>query len=123
VTGKSQMLLTLYPLACWSWILAIIAFGSIFLNFSNRLLKYASQAVLPVYILHQTIIVVAGYYVIQLETGVMPKYFLVVLTTLAISLAIYEVARRTNVTRFLFGMKGQKSKRTIPVLAEPSRAI
>jgi glucans biosynthesis protein C len=71
-------------------------------------LKYTSDAVLPVYILHQTIIVTLGYWVIQWDAGVAAKYFLIVLATLAISLAVYEIVRRINVTRFLFGIKTKK---------------
>jgi glucan biosynthesis protein C len=100
---------TIMAVACWYWLMALIGFGSLLFNTSNSVLKYASDAVLPVYILHQTIIVTLGYFVIQWETGVAPKYFLIVLSTLAISLAIYEIVRRINVTRFLFGIKVKKS--------------
>ena len=100
---------TAAAIACWYWLMALIGFGSLLFNASNAVLKYASGAVLPVYILHQTIIVTLGYFVIQLNTGVAPKYFLMVLATLAISLGIYEIVRRINVTRFLFGIKIKKA--------------
>jgi glucans biosynthesis protein C len=101
-------LLVIYAAACWCWLMAIIGTGSLLLNFSNKILSYATEAVLPVYILHQTIIVVLGFYVIQWNTGVAPKYFFIVLATLAASLAVYELVRRLNVTRFLFGIKSRK---------------
>ncbi|MFH1032271.1 MAG: acyltransferase family protein [Chloroflexota bacterium] len=100
-----------YAVACWCWLLAIIGIGSRLLNFTNRALRYASDAVLPVYILHQTIIVTLGYFVIKWETGVAPKYLFIVAATLVGSLAIYEVARRTIVTRFLFGLRLKKGSR------------
>jgi glucans biosynthesis protein C len=112
--GKEAIILAGYALCCWCWLVAIIGIGSRLLNFSNRLLKYASDAVLPVYILHQTIIVTLGFYIIQWDTGVAPKYFFVVFAALAVSLAVYELARRTNVTRFLFGMKSRKRTAAVP---------
>jgi glucan biosynthesis protein C len=114
IPGKEPILLAIEPLSCWSWILGIIALGSIFLNFSNRLLKYASQAVLPVYILHQTLIVILGYFVVQIDAPVAPKYFLVIAVTLTGSLGIYELVRRLALTRFLFGMKGERAKPQAP---------
>ncbi len=114
-------------LACWCWLLAIAGFGSLLLNFSNRLLKYASEAVLPVYILHQTVIVTLGYFVIRWNSGVAPKYVFVFLATLVISLVIYEIVRRIGVARFLFGIKTKKSAairkpvvRTEPILVTRS---
>jgi glucan biosynthesis protein C len=99
------VLLAFYAIACWCWLMTIIGIGSRLLNFTNRVLRYASDAVLPVYILHQTIIVILGFYVIRWNTGVAPKYFFVAIATLVSCLAIYELVRRTSVTRFLFGIK------------------
>jgi glucans biosynthesis protein C len=110
--------LTAAAIACWYWLMALIGFGSLLFNVSNAVLKYASDAVLPVYILHQTIIVTLGYFVIQLNTGVAPKYFLMVLATLAISLGIYEIVRRIKLTRFLFGIKIKKTTFTQAATAE-----
>jgi surface polysaccharide O-acyltransferase-like enzyme len=107
--APGAVVLALNALACWSWLMAIIGFGSRHLGFSNRILRYANEAVLPVYILHQTIIVVLGFYVIKWDTGVMLKYFFIAFTTLLSALAVYEVVRRTVVTRYLFGMKPRRN--------------
>ncbi len=111
-SGSDLVMLIVYPIACWSWLMAIIGIGSLLLNFNNRFLNYANEAVLPVYILHQTLIIVIGFYVIQWGTGTAPKYFFIVLATLLGSLAVYEVVRRINVTRFLFGIKSRRKKIT-----------
>lgn len=110
------LFLTLHAAACWCWLVALIGTGSQLLNFTNRVLRYATDAVLPVYILHQTIIVILGFYVVKWDTGVAPKYFLIAVATLVLSLAIYEAVRRTAVTRFLFGIKSRKR----PVQARPA---
>jgi glucan biosynthesis protein C len=107
--------LAFWAIACWCWLMAFIGIGSLLLNFTNRVLSYASEAVLPVYIVHQTLIVTIGFYVIKWNTGVVLKYFFIAIATLLGSLAIYEVIRRTSVTRFLFGMKQKKKLKTAPV--------
>jgi len=103
------LLLSLYAIDCWLWLLAFWGIGMRLLNFTNGLIRYANDAVLPVYILHQTLIIVIGYYVIQWHIPVVAKYFIVVAAVFLSSLAIYEVVRRISVTRFLFGIKVRKS--------------
>ncbi len=93
---------------CWLWLLTFVGVGMRLFNFTNGMLRYANDAVLPVYILHQTLIVVFGYYVIQWNIPVLAKYFFIIVTVLLSSLAIYEVVRRNSVTRFLFGIKVRK---------------
>lgn len=93
----------------WFWLAAIIGFAHRYLTSTNRFLRYASEAVLPFYILHQTIIILIGYYIVQLDISIVVKY--VVVTTLSFMTigVLYEsLIRRFNVLRFLFGMKPRK---------------
>ena len=104
---------TLRSLCAWCWIIAILGFGSRFLNFNNRFLGYANEAVLPFYILHQTIITIIGFYVIQWNLGIAPKYFIIITTSFIAITAIYELlVRRINILRFLFGMRLKKPRVT-----------
>jgi glucan biosynthesis protein C len=99
---------TVYAIDCWCWLIAWVGLGMRLLDFTSRLLRYATDAVLPVYILHQTLIVIIGYYVIRWDWPVIAKYPFVVLTVFVSALAIYELVRRTGVTRFLFGIKARR---------------
>jgi glucans biosynthesis protein C len=99
---------SVYAIACWCWLMAIVGMGMRFLNLDNALRRYASDAVLPVYILHQTLIIVIGFYVIQWNIPVVAKWFFVVAAVFLSALGIYEVVRRISVTRFLFGIKVRK---------------
>jgi hypothetical protein len=99
------LLLSLYAIDCWLWLLAFWGIGMRLVNFTNGVIRYANDAVLPVYILHQTLIIIIGYYVIQWHIPVVAKYFFVVAAVFLSSLIIYEIVRRINVTRFLFGIK------------------
>jgi glucan biosynthesis protein C len=90
----------------WVWLVAILSFGKRYLTFNNKLLRYAADAVLPFYVLHQTVIVVIGFYVVRWHMGVMAKYLVISTASFITIMALYDlVVRRTNVTRFLFGMR------------------
>ena len=66
--------------------------------------------------MHQTVIVMIGYYVVQADIAVPLKYMVIVTCSFASSALVYDVlVRRTNVTRFLFGMKSLRG------MAEPRR--
>ena len=94
----------------WSMLVAILGYGRQYLNFSNRFLKYQSEASYPVYILHQTVVIAIGYFVIRWEMGAIPKFLIIVVASLLVTFGLYEVAvKRTNITRFLFGMRPKKN--------------
>jgi glucans biosynthesis protein C len=91
----------------WAWLLTFLGFASRHLNFSNGFLKYANQAVLPFYILHQTVIVAVGFFIRDWQLVVFPKYLLLAAVSFTIIMLIYEfVVRRVAFLRLLFGMKG-----------------
>ena len=67
---------------------------------------YASEAVLPFYVLHQTVIVLLGFSIVEWPIHATLQYLIICTASLATTLAIYDLAvRRTPPTRFLFGMK------------------
>ncbi|OHB80131.1 MAG: hypothetical protein A2Z25_24630 [Planctomycetes bacterium RBG_16_55_9] len=90
----------------WFWLTAMMGFAHRYLTSTNGFLRYANEAVLPFYILHQTIILIIGYYIVQLNAPVVLKYVLVMMLSFAAIATLYEtLIRRFNVLRFLFGMK------------------
>jgi hypothetical protein len=98
-------------LRSFCWIIAILGFGSRYLNFSNRFLRYANEAVLPFYVLHQMIILIIGFFIVQWNLGIALKYFIITTSSCVAIMAIYELLiRRFKVLRFLFGMRLKKPK-------------
>ncbi|MCD4842193.1 MAG: acyltransferase family protein [Methanosarcinales archaeon] len=84
----------------------VTAYRRRFLGFTNRWLKYASEASYPFYTLHQTVIVVMGFYVVQWNAGVTVKFVTIVIGAFAVTTILYDLlVKRTNITRFLFGLK------------------
>jgi glucans biosynthesis protein C len=106
--GHESLMNLFWPIGTWMALLVWIGLAMRLLNFTNGLLRYATDAVLPVYILHQTLIIGIGYFVIQWDWPVVAKYPFIVVTVFISALAIYEVVRRISVTRFLFGIKARK---------------
>lgn len=106
----------------WFWIVAILGFGRRYLNFTNSALRYANEAVLPFYILHQTVIVVIGYYVVRWNMGVTGKFLVITTASLAATVLIYDAfVKRVGFMRFLFGMRPKK-RQLRRVHPEPSVA-
>ena len=104
--GTNPVYLLVRVTIAWCWLLTFIGFAAHHLNFSNSFLKYANQAVLPFYILHQTVIVVLGYLIKDWQWVVFLKYLFLVGTSFVIIMLLYEFGvKRVKVLRFLFGMK------------------
>jgi hypothetical protein len=90
----------------WSWILTIFGFGSSYLNNESKLIKYRNQAVYPFYILHQTITIIIGYWLMNNTMHYMWKFVIMVIGTFGFSWLIYEfVIRRVSIIRPFFGLK------------------
>jgi peptidoglycan/LPS O-acetylase OafA/YrhL len=90
----------------WYVVLALLAYGRRLLNFTNGFLKYFAEGAYPLYILHQTVIVIIGFFVVQWAIVVGAKYAVILAFSLVGSVLAYDVlVKRTGVTRFLFGMK------------------
>ena len=101
----------LRSLNSWAWLMAFLGYGARYLDRSNAVLDYARQAVLPFYILHQTVIVTLGFYLRFLDIPVWQKYPLLAVLALVIIMLLYEgVIRRVGFLRPLFGMAGAKGR-------------
>lgn len=99
----------LNSLNIWTFILALCGYAKKHLNFTNAFLQNANKAVYPFYIIHQTVIVAVGYYVVQLSLPITLKFPLLIVISLPLILGIYHfLIRPFAITRFLFGMKGEE---------------
>lgn len=93
----------------WCWTAFFLFVGMRFLNFSNRLLQYGQDAIVPFYLVHQPVIVVISYYVVQWNASLPLKMLVVVLGSFAVSIGLYELPiKRVGILRPLFGMKARQ---------------
>ena len=108
---NSQLLTTLFSFnslgLTWFSVLATIAYGYRYLNVSRPILPHLNEAVYPFYILHQTVIVLIGYYVLtKTNLGVYAGFLVISFSSLAACIAIYVLlVRPFKLTRVLFGLK------------------
>ena len=93
----------------WFWVVALLGLGHRHLGINNKVLRYASEATYPFYILHQTVIVAIGFYAVRLNIGVALKFTTIAVSSLVATVILYDLlVKRTSVTRFLFGMKPKR---------------
>src|SRR5439155_17857384 len=93
----------------WTLILGILGMAKRHLNFSNAFLKYSNEAVYPLYILHQTLILIFGYYVAKWDLSITLKLIILVVLCFISLMLIYELLiKRFTITRLLYGLKVKK---------------
>jgi glucans biosynthesis protein C len=95
-----------------TWIFALVGYARAIITQPSRWLTYATQAVYPFYIFHQTITVAIVYCVIPWSIGVWPKLAIVVVVTFTGSWVLFEIVRRLNILRPLFGLKAHTEHMT-----------
>ncbi|KQX63898.1 acyltransferase family protein [Streptomyces sp. Root1310] len=100
----------LFGAAGWAWVVAILGVldrPRPHRRPPGRVLGYLAVAALPLYVLHQPVVVAFAYGVVGRPAPIFVKYAVIVAASLTAILLVYEYGvRRTRVTRFLFGMRG-----------------
>jgi peptidoglycan/LPS O-acetylase OafA/YrhL len=86
---------TAFGIAGASWMVALIGFTRRFLRAMPPACARFSRLLLPIYLLHQTVIVLVAYRVVQWPLGVLPKFLTVLALSFAITIALAELAVRT----------------------------
>lgn len=103
-TGFAGMLL--FKLSQWAWLLAILGVAHRRMIGDGPVLRYASEAAMPFYMLHLPLVTLVGLFAVQLNAGILTKYILVVAGATLATLAVYDLGvKRVGVLRFCFGMK------------------
>lgn len=90
----------------WLWLATVLGWSAALLNRPFHWLPYANEAVLPWYILHQSLIVAIAFVLVPLRVGPMLEPLAVIAGTIAGCALLYEcLIRRNAVLRLLFGLK------------------
>ncbi|WP_334055684.1 acyltransferase family protein [Polaribacter sp. P097] len=99
------LITTLSALIAFSWIMYFVDLFSEKMNFKSSILPEANNSILPIYVLHQSIIVAVGYYVVQLNLGSLIEFLIILITTILTCLLLYKFLKRNAVLKTLFGIK------------------
>ena len=90
----------------WCWTIFVLALGMRYLDVGHRWLQYGQEAILPFFVLHQPVIIVIAFFVVQWHAALPIKVATVVLGSFVVTIALYElVIKRVASLRLMFGMK------------------
>lgn len=89
----------------WLAILTILGFGRHYLNVRNKVTDYLSASSFPVYIFHQSWIIVVAYFVFAITGNLLAQIVLIIFASIILTYATYELCKRIPGLRFLFGIK------------------
>ena len=99
----------------WFGVVGILSLGRKYLNFKNKLLPYATEAVYPVYVLHMPITSMIAYKVVHWPIYTTFQFLIISIGTIGCSLIIIELLiKQTNITRMLFGLKPKPRELKVP---------
>lgn len=92
--------------SAWGWLFAILGFGIRFLSFDRPILRYTNEGVLPFFILHQTVLLSIGYFIMTRGIHDVLKWVIVFTSSFIIIMTLYTLLiKKFELLRFLFGMK------------------
>ncbi|MHA2109730.1 MAG: acyltransferase family protein [Candidatus Hodarchaeales archaeon] len=94
----------------WSGLTLILWLGNKYLNRDSKNRKFINELVLPFYILHQTVLIFFGFFIIQVELGILMKYFVIISSSFIVIFILLLIIREENTLRFFFGMRMKKEK-------------
>ena len=101
-------------LVAYSWISFFLGLFASKFNFSHKILVPANVSILPIYVLHQTLIIIIGFYVVNTELNLILKFAIIAITAIPASVLLYKLIQTNNVLRFLFGLKAKPKSKEKP---------
>jgi glucan biosynthesis protein C len=102
----SIILIFAFTLMSWGWAISVLYLAMTRLNYSNKWLVYGNETILPFYLLHQPVIIVISFFVVQWEVNLWVKLLVILISSFLITLGLVELLIRPfRPMRRLFGMK------------------
>jgi glucans biosynthesis protein C len=96
---------SLFSVQQWCAVLAALGFGYRLLNFDSAVRPYLNDAVFPIYILHQTLIILFAMVSLGWSLNPALQAVLLILATFVFGFGCFEIIRRTPWLRGVFGLK------------------
>jgi hypothetical protein len=109
----------------WGAMIALIGIADRYWNIDHRWRPVLVEAVFPFYLIHQTIIITVGYWMMGSGIGSLASFLLLVAATMAGCWAVYLIGRKVRWLRPLIGLKAGPARRNAAraVAAEPAPTI
>jgi peptidoglycan/LPS O-acetylase OafA/YrhL len=107
----SIILIFAFTLMSWGWAIDVLYLAMRYLNFSNKWLVYGNETIMPFYLLHQPVIILISFFVVQWDASIPVKLLVVVIGSFLITLGLVELLIRPfKPMRMLFGMKPRRRR-------------
>jgi len=91
----------------WTYILAILGYARKHLGFDHAILRRFAPISLPFYVIHQTILIPTGYFLLKAGVTLYPAFFIICSFTFVATWLVADFGIRPwKVARLCFGMKG-----------------
>lgn len=98
-----------FAIFSWCWALYVLYLAMTHLNFSNKWLDYGNGTIMPFYLIHQPVIILIAFFVVQWDAGILVKLLIVVIGSFLITIGLVELLIRPfKPMRKLFGMKSRR---------------
>lgn len=86
-------------------ICTVIGFSSIYLNKSNKLLKFLNKRTFSIYIIHQPILLILACIIMPLTKSTAMSIFLIIITSAILTFVIYEILSQFKIFNLVLGVK------------------
>ena len=97
----------------WSCGMTVIGYAKMYANKDSKFRKPLNTAIYPFYLLHQPIIIVVGYVLLQWDLPTSVNALLIIVLSLLITIGGYWIIVKSNILRIAFGMKMKSKPGTI----------
>ncbi|MGI2178460.1 acyltransferase family protein [Shewanella frigidimarina] len=106
LTTRWQLWWLVCTLVSWSGLLTMAGFAIAHIKKTPTWLHQTNELIYPFYILHQTVIVILAFYIVQWQASIAVKSVSVLMSAFVVcALLCYYVIRPFKLTRYLFGLK------------------
>jgi peptidoglycan/LPS O-acetylase OafA/YrhL len=89
----------------WNTILVLLVFGKKYLNRQTRFTRYFNKASYPIYILHQSILVVIAYYIVQKSDNMVVQVLGIGIGSFVLTVLAYHIIKIIPFVRKLVGIR------------------
>lgn len=90
----------------WLVVLTLSGFAFKYLNINSKTLSYFTDAILPIYVIHQPVLIASAFFILPLSLPLVVEVSTLIFITCIGSIVFFEIlVRRIKVSRILFGLK------------------
>jgi peptidoglycan/LPS O-acetylase OafA/YrhL len=89
----------------WICVLFLLVIGKIYLNKTNSILQYLSEASYTIYIFHMPILIAIAFYILQITSNMGMQIILTLILTIPLTIGVCAICNKFKIIRFLFGIK------------------